>query len=119
MRHLKDKKKLNVSSSHRKALVRNQVIQLITNGHITTTLTHAKEIRRLAERLVTLVAKGGNDFNVHRRVQSLLPYSASARTKLFAEIAPTYVNRAGGYTRILRLGRRPSDTASMARLQWV
>ena len=119
MRHLNGNKKLNVGSSHRKALVRNQVIQLINFGHINVTLTHAKEVRRLAERLVTIAARGNNDFNALRRVQSLLPYSAEARAKLFAEIAPTYVSRPGGYTRILHLGRRPSDSANMARLQWV
>lgn len=118
MRHLKGKKKLNMRSAHRRAYLRNQVIHLINFGHITVTTTVAKEVRRLAEKVVTLARKG-NDFNVRRRVKSLLPYSEIAIKKLFVEIAPTYVDRPGGYTRIMPLGKRVSDTSSMARLQWV
>lgn len=118
MRHLSGKKKLNLKHSHRKAYMRNQVIHLINFGHITTTLAGAKEIRRFAEKMVTLAAKG-NDFNTRRRAKQLLPYSDVALKKLFDDVAPQYVNRPGGYTRILRLGTRASDSASMARLQWV
>ena len=118
MRHLGSKKKLNLSSSHRKAYMRNQVINLINYGHITISLAGAKEIRRFAEKMVTLAVKG-NDFNTRRRAKQLLPYSEVALVKLFKEIAPNYVTRPGGYTRILRLGRRPSDSANMACLQWV
>ena len=118
MRHLRDKKKLNLKSAHRKSYLRNQVIHLINYGHITTTLAGAKEIRRFAEKMVTLAAKG-SDFNTIRRAKQLLPYSDVALKKLFAEVAPQYTDRPGGYTRILRLGRRPSDSAAMARLQWV
>ncbi len=118
MRHLSSKNKLNMKSSYRKAYLRNQVINLINYGHITVTLQGAKEIRRMAEKMVTLAAKG-NDFNTRRRAKQILPYSEVALEKLFKELAPQYVTRPGGYTRILRLGRRPSDSASMARLQWV
>ena len=118
MRHLSGKKKLNMKESYRKAFLRNQVIHLINYGHITTTLRTAKETRKLAEKVVTIAAKG-NTFNGRRRVQQLLPYSEKAILKLFKEVAPQYTDRPGGYTRILRLGHRPSDTASMARLQWV
>lgn len=119
MRHLNSKKKLNMKSSYRKAYLRNQVIHLINYGHITVSLVGAKEIRRFAEKMVTLARTSSTDFNVRRRALQLLPYSESALTKLFTEIAPRYTQRPGGYTRILRLGRRPSDTCSMARLQWV
>ena len=118
MRHLKGRKKLNMKSSHRKAYLRNQVINLINYGHITISLAAAKEVRSFAEKMVTL-AKDATDFNVRRRAKQLLPYSDTAIDKLFKEIAPVYVTRPGGYTRILRLGRRASDSASMARLQWV
>ncbi|MBP6892042.1 50S ribosomal protein L17 [Candidatus Babeliales bacterium] len=119
MRHLNARKKLNMKPSHRKSYLRNQVINLITYGHITISLAGAKEVRRFAEKMVTLAAKGTPDFNTRRRAKQLLPYSDSAIEKLFTEIAPVYVTRPGGYTRILRLGRRASDSASMARLQWV
>lgn len=119
MRHLNARKKLNMKSSYRKAYIRNMVIHLINYGHITISLAGAKEVRRFAEKMVTLAAKGTSDFNVRRRAKQLLPYSDVALDKLFAEIAPAYVTRPGGYTRILRLGRRASDSASMARLQWV
>lgn len=118
MRHLSGKKRLNMKSSYRKAFVRNQVIQLINFGHITTSLAQAKEVSRLAEKVVT-IARVGNEFNARRRAKALLPYDESALLKLFMEIAPRYVDRQGGYTRVLNLGKRPSDTASIGRLQWV
>ena len=118
MRHLSGKKKLNLKHSHRKAYLRNQVIHLINYGHITVSLPAAKEIRRFAEKMVTLAGKG-SDFNTIRRAKQLLPYSNVAIKKLFDDVAPQYTSRPGGYTRILRLGKRASDSASMARLQWV
>ncbi|MBP9765077.1 50S ribosomal protein L17 [Candidatus Babeliales bacterium] len=107
-----------MKSSYRKAYLRNQVIHLINFGHITVSLAGAKEIRRLAEKMVT-IAKNSTDFNGRRRAQQLLPYSDVALDKLFTDIAPQYSQRPGGYTRILRMGRRASDTSSMARLSWV
>ncbi len=119
MRHLNSTKKLNMKSSYRKAYLRNQVIHLINFGHITISLAGAKEVRRFAEKMVTLARKSKTDFNVRRRAYQLLPYSEKAIDKLFQEVAPKYVDRPGGYTRILRLGRRASDTCYMARLTWV
>ena len=119
MRHLKGKKKLNMRAPYRRAFLRNQVIHLINFGHITSTTTTVKEVRRLAEKLVTIARKGNDDFNARRKAQATLPYSSVALAKLFKEIAPNYVDRPGGYTRILPLGKRVSDTASISRLQWV
>lgn len=118
MRHQKARKKLNLSADHRRALIRNQTISLIMHGHIVSTKARVKEVRRFAEKLVTL-ARDGNDFNARRRARSILPYKDDALTKLFKEIAPRYANRPGGYTRIIPLGHRASDTAPIARLEWV
>ena len=74
--------------------------------------------QRLAEKLVT-VARVGNNFNARRRALSLLPYKQEALDKLFKEIAPRYVERNGGYTRLISLGQRMGDTAHIARLEWV
>lgn len=118
MRHQNGRKKLNVKAPHRRSLLRNQVIHLITHGHLVTTKARAKETQRFAEKLVTLARKG-NDFNVRRRAKQLLPYKDDALVKLFKEIAPKYVERPGGYTRMIPLGRRASDLAAIARLEWV
>lgn len=118
MRHQNGRKKLNVNGSHRKALLRNQVIHLITYGSLTSTRANVKEVQRLAEKAVTLARKG-NDFNTRRQTKSLLPYKEEAVVKLINEIAPKYVERSGGYTRVIPMGRRRSDTAVIARLEWV
>lgn len=118
MLHQSGRKKLNLKGPHRTALLRNQVIHLITYGHLTTTKARLKEVQRLAEKMVT-IARVGNDFNSRRRALSLLPYKEEALIKLFQEIAPRYVDRPGGYTRVIPLGRRKSDTAVMAKLEWV
>jgi large subunit ribosomal protein L17 len=118
MIHQNGRKKLNLKAPHRRALLRNQVIHLIKYGHLVTTKARIKETRRLAERVVT-IARVGNDFNARRRVHALLPYDVAAVIKLFKEIAPNYVSRPGGYTRIIPLGQRMSDTATIARLEWV
>lgn len=118
MIHQNGRKKLNLKYPHKTALLRNQVIHLISYGYLVTTKARAKETQRLAERLVTL-ARQGNHFNVIRRVKSMLPYKQEAIDKLFKEIAPRYQERQGGYTRVLPMGRRVSDTAVIARLEWV
>lgn len=118
MKHQSGKRKLNLNPSHKKAMVRNQVIHLITYGFLVTTKARAQETRRLAERLVT-IAREGNTFNARRRVQAFLPYKQEAIIALFSQIAPKYQGRPGGYTRVISLGRRPSDTAPIARLEWV
>lgn len=118
MIHQSGRKKLNLRGPHRRSLLRNQVIHLIEHGHLKTTTARAKEVRRLAEKVVT-IARKGNDFNARRRVKALLPYKESAVIILFKEIAPKYVDRPGGYTRIISLGQRISDTAKISRLEWV
>jgi large subunit ribosomal protein L17 len=118
MMHQNGRKKLNLKTSHRIALLRNQAIHLITHGELTTTKARVKEVQRFIEKAVT-VAREGNNFNARRRVHALLPYKKEAVIKLFLDIAPKYVQRPGGYTRVINLGRRPSDTAPIARLEWV
>ncbi len=118
MMHQVARKKLNVKQGHRKSLLRNLAISLITHGHIQSTTTHVKTLRSYVEKLVTL-AREGNTFNVIRRIRQELPYDKDAVTKLITEIAPKYVTRQGGYTRIYNLGRRPSDTAPISRIEWV
>lgn len=118
MMHQSGRKKLNLKSSHRNAMLRNQVIHLITYGQLITTKPRVKEIKRLAEKIVT-IAREGNNFNARRRVQAMLPYKKEAVLKLFHEIAPKYVGRPGGYTRMIPMGKRTSDTAPLAKLEWV
>lgn len=118
MMHQNGRKKLNLKAPHKRSMMRNQVIHLITYGHLVTTKARIKEVRRLAEKVVT-IARQGNTFNARRRVHALLPYKQEAVIKLFKEIAPKYVDRPGGYTRIIPLGKRASDTATIAKLEWV
>ena len=118
MVHQNGRRKLNLKTAHRKALLRNQAIHLIKYGHLVSTKARIKETRRLVERVVT-IARDGNEFNARRRVHALLPYDDAAVIKLFKDIAPQYVSRPGGYTRIIPLGKRMSDTATIARLEWV
>ncbi|MFH0898356.1 MAG: 50S ribosomal protein L17 [bacterium] len=118
MNHQIGRKKLNKRGGHRCAMLRNQVIHLINYGFLQTTKARVREVQRLAEKVVTISRKG-YDFNTIRRVKQLLPYDSAAVTKMIKEIAPKYVNRQGGYTRIIPLGTRPSDTAPIARLEWV
>ncbi|MCF7899019.1 50S ribosomal protein L17 [Candidatus Babeliales bacterium] len=118
MKHQNGRKKLNRKSSHRTAMLRNQTIHLINNGFLQTTKVRIKEVQKIAEKLVT-VARKGYDFNTIRRVKQALPYDQKAVEKLIKEIAIKYVDRPGGYTRVIPLGRRESDTAQIARLEWV
>lgn len=118
MNHQNGRKKLNLPSSHRRSLLRNQAMLLIVHGHVTSTKARIKEVQRFAERLVTL-ARVGNEMNARRRVHAELPYSHDVVVRLFKEVAPRYVDRPGGYTRVIPMGRRVSDTAQIARLEWV
>lgn len=118
MKHQNGRTKLNLKPAHKRSLVRNQTIHLITYGHLISTKVTVKEVQRFAEKLVT-VAREGNTFNARRRAKALLPYKDDALIKLFMEIAPKYVSRPGGYTRVIPLGRRISDTAEVAKLEWV
>jgi len=118
MNHQNGRKKLNLPSSHRTALLRNQTMTLIMHGSVTSTKARVKEVRRFAEKLVT-IARVGNEMNARRRAKALLPYKEEVLVRLFSQIAPRYVQRPGGYTRIIPMGRRVSDTAEIARLEWV
>ena len=118
MNHQIGRRKLNRKPAHKRALVRNQVIHFINNGCLQTTKPRIKEVQKVAEKIVTIARKGW-DFNTIRRVRQLLPYDIKAVEKLIKEIAPRYVDRPGGYTKVIPLGRRLSDTAPIARLEWV
>lgn len=118
MNHQNGRKKLSRKSSHRKALLRNQVIHLIKFGVLQSTKVKVKEVQKLAEKVVT-IARAGYDFNTIRRVKQILPYDQDAVVKMIKEIAPRYLHRPGGYTRVIPLGMRASDTATIARLEWV
>lgn len=118
MMHQSGRNKLNLKHSHRVAMLRNQAIHLINYGHLTTTKARVKEVQKLVEKAVT-IARVGNEFNTRRRINALLPYDIDAQLKLVTEIAPRYVQRPGGYTRVISMGKRASDTATIARLEWV
>lgn len=118
MKHQNGRKKLNVNPAHKRSMVRNQALTLIDYGYLVTTKVRAKEVRRFIEKLIT-IAREGNNFNSIRRVKALLPYKADSVDKLFKEIAPKFVERPGGYTRIIPLGKRISDTAEIARLEFI
>ena len=118
MKHQNKLRKLNVSFKHRKALLRNQMIHFILHGKLCTTIARIKEVKREIEKLVT-IARKGNHYNVRRAVAQRIPYSKPAQEKLMFEIAPTYVSRPGGYTRLVHLHRRISDTAEVGVLSWV
>ena len=116
MRHQKKTVRLGRKAEHRKALLANQVCSLIEHRRIKTTLAKAKAVRPIAERMVTL----GKDGSIHaRRTAFATLRQKDAVKKLFDEIAPASMDRNGGYTRIIRLGQRHSDSASMALIEWV
>jgi len=116
MRHQKKTLKLGRKSEHRKALLANQVCSLIEHQRIKTTLAKAKAVRPLAEKMVTLGKNGS--IHARRTAFSTLRHKDAVK-KLFDEIAPRSTERNGGYTRIVRLGQRKSDSASMAFIEWV
>jgi len=116
MRHQKKTIKLGRTAEHRKALLANQVCSLIEHQRIKTTLAKAKAVRPLAERMVTL----GKNGSIHARRTALAALrQKNAVKKLFDDIAPRSAERNGGYTRIVKLGQRKSDSASMAFIEWV
>jgi large subunit ribosomal protein L17 len=116
MRHQKKTLKLGRKAEHRKALLANQVCSLIEHQRIKTTLAKAKAVRPLAEKMVTLGKNGS--IHARRTAFSTLRHKDAVK-KLFDEIAPRSTERNGGYTRIVRLGQRKSDSASMAFIEWV
>ena len=116
MRHQKKTVKLGVTAEHRKSLLANQVCSLIEHQRIKTTLAKAKAVRPLAEKMVTLGKKG----SLHaRRTALAVLRQKDAVKKLFDDIAPRRYDRKGGYTRIIKLGQRKSDSAAVAFLEWV
>ena len=117
MRHQKRTVKLNRTSAHRRALLRNLSAALIVNGRIRTTEAKAKALRPYVEKLVTL-AKGGTQAE-HRRAYATLGNKKAATNKLFSEIGPRMADRPGGYTRIIRDSRRAGDGAEMAYIEFV
>jgi large subunit ribosomal protein L17 len=116
MQHNRAGRKLGRTTAHRRSLFRNQLSSLFTHERIQTTLPKAKDLRPLAEKMITLGKRGG----LHARRLALrnLPDQAAVG-KLFDDIAPRFKERVGGYTRILKLGRRPGDGAEMAILEFV
>ena len=116
MRHQKKTIKLGRTAAHRRALLANQVCSLIAHQRVKTTLAKAKAVRPLAEKMVTF----GKNGSLHARRMALsMLRQKDAVKKLFDEIAPRSADRNGGYTRIVKLGQRKSDSASMAFIEWV
>ncbi len=113
MRHRKAGRQLNRNSSHRKAMFRNMAVSLIEHEMIKTTLPKAKELRRVAEPLITMSKE---DSVAKRRLAFSRLRDTAAVGKLFTEIGPRYQDRSGGYLRIMKCGYRPGDKAPMA---WV
>jgi large subunit ribosomal protein L17 len=116
MRHGLSGRKLGVTSSHRAAMFRNMAVALIKHEQITTTLPKAKELRPVAEKLVTLGKRG--DLHAKRQAYNQLR-DATIVTKLFSTLADRYKARNGGYTRVLKAGMRRGDAADMAVIEFV
>lgn len=116
MRHQKSGRKLNRNSSHRKAMFRNMATSLIEHELIRTTLPKAKELRRVAEPLITLAK---TDSVANRRLAFARVRDNAAVAKLFTELGVRYQDRPGGYLRILKCGNRPGDNAPMAYVELV
>lgn len=127
MRHRVDHRKLGRTASHRKAMLNNMVTSLFRSERISTTDAKAKEARRLAERLITRAKKGYTAHKDGNQAVALAHWRQAARfvknttvlRKLFDEIAPHYLERPGGYTRIIKMGIRPGDSARTVLLELV
>jgi large subunit ribosomal protein L17 len=116
MRHRNGPRKLNRSSSHRKALMRNMVTSLLDHERIETTDAKAKELRRVADRMITLGKRG----DLHARRQALSVIRSKAVTaKLFDELAERFRDRPGGYTRVIKVGNRVGDAAPISIIELV
>lgn len=116
MRHRKNRKHFNRTSSHRRAMLRNMANSLLTHESIMTTLPKAKELRRVVEPLITLARK---DTVANRRLAFARLRDNNVVSKLFNEIAPRFTTRPGGYTRVLKCGFRPGDNAPKGLIQLV
>ena len=116
MRHNKTGRRLGRNSSHRAAMMRNMVTSLLDHEKITTTTTRAKELRKIAEKMITLGKRG----DLHARRQALqVIRDRKVVGKLFEMVAPRYKDRPGGYTRILKLGNRHGDNAPICQIELV
>ena len=109
-------RKLGRTSDHRKAMLRAMVTFLIEKGKIETTVTRAKEVRSVAEKMITLAKQ--NNLHSKRHVYSFITKEAVAK-KLFDEVAPKYADTNGGYTRIIKTGPRRGDAAEMAIIELI
>ncbi|HBB40695.1 MAG: 50S ribosomal protein L17 [Nitrospirae bacterium CG18_big_fil_WC_8_21_14_2_50_70_55] len=116
MRHNKGYRKLSRNSAQRRAMLRNMVTSLIDHGRITVTVFRAKELRSIADRMMTLAKRG--DLASRRRALAYVMRKESVY-KLFDEMAAGYQERSGGYTRVLKVGRRHGDAAPMAIIEFV
>jgi large subunit ribosomal protein L17 len=116
MRHKVGHRKLQRTSSHRAALLRNMSAALIKHEQITTTTAKARELRPYVEKLITLAKRGGLS---NRRLAHARLLDDTQLTKLFDELAPRYASRSGGYTRIIKAGFRQSDAAPIAVIELV
>lgn len=116
MRHRIKGRKLNRTASHRRAMLRNMAANLFRHGRIETTTAKAKELRPFAERLITLARRG--DLQARRLATKRLG-DRKVVGNLFEEVGPRFVDRPGGYTRILKLGSRKGDGAEMALIELV
>jgi large subunit ribosomal protein L17 len=116
MRHKVGHRKLQRTSSHRAALLRNMAAALIKHEQITTTLAKARELRPYTEKLITLAKRGGLS---NRRLAHARLLDEAQLAKLFDELASRYADRAGGYTRVIKAGIRASDAAPMAVIELV
>ena len=116
MRHARSGKKLGRDSAHRRALYANLAGALIEHGRVRTTVAKAKAVRPIAEQMITLGRRG----DLHARRQALAYLrSQDVVHKLFSDVAPRFAERNGGYTRVVKLGPRQGDAASMALLELV
>ena len=116
MRHLKSKRKLNKTSSHRKAMLGNMAVALIKHEQIQTTLPKAKELSPFVDKLITLGKK--SDLASRKKAYSILP-EKKWTSKIFDELSERYKERDGGYTRVLKAGFRYGDSAPMAIIELV
>lgn len=109
-------RKLGRPTSHRNLMLRNQVTSLLKNGRIETTVTRAKETKKLAEKMITLAKRG--DLHARRQVLAFVTEETVVK-RLFDEIAPNYKERNGGYTRLVQTGPRRGDAAPMCKLELI
>ncbi|MBN1827403.1 MAG: 50S ribosomal protein L17 [Candidatus Eisenbacteria bacterium] len=116
MRHQKAGRKLNMTKSHREAMMRNMVSSLFRFRRIETTDTRAKEVRKLAEKLITFAKRG--DLHARRQVLRYIP-DRTVVHELFETIGPAFADRDGGYTRVIKTGRRPGDNAPVSMVELV